>query len=95
MFHKELKYGGGPKEPLLRRYHNFVVACKLRGINEIDIDIMMHALQVSFLKDRSLMYFMDVVKKEVNHPQDALRVLENHFLHKRAKRVNDEIWDEL
>lgn len=95
LFKRESQYGGGPKQPLRRRFAIFIDACMLCNVDITDSVSMIRILQTTFLNGPALVYFMDVVKHHASNVEDAIQMLEEHFLGERAKRVNDEVWLEL
>lgn len=95
LFKKECQYGGGPKEPLRRRFAIFIDACQLCNLDTTDTVSMFRLLQASFLRGPALVYFMDVVKDNAGCVDAEIDMLESHFLGERAKSVKDEVWLEL
>lgn len=93
-FSKELNYGGAPAKPLRRRYKTFVNAASLCGVDSQD-EVMMTLLETTFLRDQALLHYQDVVRAIATCADEAIDLLGNRFLGHRAKRVNEEIWDEL
>lgn len=95
MFPRDRRYSGSSHEPLRRLYSSFKVACKLSGVEPENSEVVLLLLENVFLTGSALVYFTDQIKSVVASADDAVHMLEIHFLGKRAKRVNDEIWHEL
>jgi len=57
--------------------------------------MMFRLLQTTLICGKALVYFMDTTKLVAMSPEDAIQLLECHFLEDRAKRVNDEAGFEL
>ena len=95
LFPSNMRYTGSPKEPIRRRYSNFLDACHLCQIDTDNTDLMLKIIPISFLSEQALIFFTDNVKNIAKSPQEAIEMLEKHFLGQRAKRVNDETWEEL
>lgn len=95
VFPRGMQYTGSPSEPLRRRYQSFMDACKLCGVEPDHTETLFILMQNVFLKDAALIYYMDHVKLNAKDIAEAIDMLENQFLGHRAKRVNDEVWNEL
>ncbi len=95
IFGRELRYSGGPKEPLRRRFDLFKDACDLSGVDTADTALMMKIIPTTFLSGQATIYFTDVIKQSAKSTNEAINMLEQNFLDQRAKRVNDEIWHDL
>eukprot|EP00171_Calliarthron_tuberculosum_P022068 IDg22068t1 len=95
LFRKDLRYSGASREPIRRLWEAFMDACELCNIDTTDTTSMLRLIQTSFVTGHAFRYFMDHVRPIAKSIEDAIERLENHFLSNRAKRVNDEIWNEL
>lgn len=56
---------------------------------------MFPLLQITYILGPALVYFMDVVINDANSLEEAIKMLEVHFIDDRAGRVNDDLWKEL
>jgi len=90
LFSRDLKYGGAPTEPLRRRFQLFLNACALFNVGTED-DTMLVLFEAVFLTGQALLHFQDVIRNTATCVEEAVDLLEAHFLGHRAKRVNDEI----
>ena len=95
LFRREQMYSGSPIEPLRRRFSTFINIAKLCEIDAEDKEIMFPLMEATFLKDQALLHFQDIVRDTASCVDEAIDLLEAHFLGHRARRVNDEIWDNL
>jgi len=95
LFPKEKRYSGSTTDPLRRNYKIFLGACELCGVEPRDTSLIFQLMKSAFLEGPALVYFMDVVENEAESASDAIERLESHFLGKRARRVNDEVWHDL
>ena len=80
IFTPDLKYSGGPKEPLRRRYSMFIDACHLSGIDVYNNNLMMKIIQTTFVTGQAAIYFADVIKPNAVSAEEAINQLEMHFL---------------
>lgn len=94
-FAKELRYGGAPTEPLCRRFKTFKNAVDLCEVDVENTDIMFPLIETSFLTGQALLEFQNVIRETAAIVGEVIDLLEAHFLGHRAKRVNDDVWDEL
>lgn len=90
MFNREYRYTGGPREPLYRRVTLFLNACELGDVDINDSQVMLRILPNSFLAGQALVYYSDKIKPKSKTVGAAVK-----FLSDQAKRVNDQVWDEL
>ena len=95
LFPRELKYTGSSTEPLRRRFKTFLNAVGLCNIGIENSTIMFPLLETSFLAGQALYHYQDNIRGVANTIEEAIDILENHFLGQRARRVNDEIWSEI
>eukprot|EP00171_Calliarthron_tuberculosum_P022600 IDg22600t1 len=95
LFRKDLRYSGASREPIRRLWEAFLDSCELCSMDTTDTVSMMRLIQTSFVTGNAFRYFMDYVKPKAKSAEDAIDRLEIHFLSNRAKRVNDEVWNEL
>lgn len=95
LFRKDLRYSGASREPIRRLWAAFMDSCELCSMDTTDTPSMMRLIQTSFVTGNAFRYFMDYVKPVAKSAEDAIDQMEAHFLSNRAKRVNDEIWNEL
>lgn len=58
-----------------------------------DDSILLKLLQSHFLKGEALNHYQDCIGNVVLCAEEAIDLLESHYLNHRAKRVNDEVWD--
>lgn len=95
LFAREMKYSGGPMEPLQRRYGSFKDACRLSDIDIHDTSVVFPLLKTTFLRGAAHIYFTDVVESQARSVSEAIELLEKQFLNIRTRRVNDSQWHEL
>ncbi len=95
LFSRDMRYSGDPRQPLRTLYASFKDACELSGISDDDHAIVMKLIQNFSLKDSALKYFISHIKNTATNPENALQILESQVLGHRAKRVNNEVWNDL
>lgn len=95
LFSRDLKYGGEPTEPLQRRFASFMNVVKLCGIDPSNTEVMFPLIEMVFLKKQALLHFQDVIRNTASSVEEVMDLLSAQFLGHRAKRVNDEIWNDL
>ncbi len=95
LFNRTLRYSGGPQENLRRRYNHFLDACALSGVDRHDDELMIRLISTVFVTGQAEIYFSKRIRPKVLSADETITALEKHFLDKRARRVNDEIWAEL
>ena len=94
LFGKDLRYSGKPTEPLRRRFKTFLNAVGLCNVDIENSDHMLLLLGTYFLTGQALHHYQDVVRETAVSLEEVIELLQAHFLGLRAKRVNDEIWNE-
>ena len=95
LYPTSMKYCGGPREPIRQRYISFKDACLMSKIDSNDTYLVLCITQSCFLEKSALKYFVEHVKAKATSPDDAIERLEKHFLGRRTRMVNDDVWDAL
>ena len=95
LFSRDEKYSGNSTEPLRRRFKTFCNAAKLCNVDPANVATMFPLMETTFLKGQALKHYQDVIRDKAGNVNEVIDLLEKHFLGHRARRVNDEIWDEL
>lgn len=60
-----------------------------------DNNVMFSLMETTFLRGPALVYFMDEVMFEAKNPDEAIHLLEKHYLDDRDKMINDDVWMKL
>lgn len=95
MFLKRSRYFGGPKQQLRRLYADFLDACVLVHVDTNNLPTMLRLMKTVFLTGQARIYFAENVLGNVKYIGEAVNRLQDHFLDPRAKKVNDEVWEQL
>lgn len=90
----DARYEGKPTENIQRKYQLFLTACRLSGIDANEDDQILDLMYPAWLKGAARAYFADRLQS-VECATEAVKCLEDHFLHVRVRGVNEERWNSL
>ena len=90
----EARYEGKPSENIRRKFDLFLTACRISGLDTTDHGQMLDVMSLNWLCGAAQRYFSKHLKHVISI-DEAISSLESHFLHVRARRVNEEKWNSL
>ncbi len=82
-------YQGGTTENIRRKFNTFITACRLAGLDLSNEHQIIDVMAITWLKGAARSYYEDHLRG-IQTAAAVVHRLEKHFLHTRARRINED-----